>query len=292
MRTWLIRSLLMLALALCLVAGAWAGQNCEEAPLTPPEVEQGLQLALQSAKTLDASGAKVVLLARAGQDLSKYGLHWSHLGFAYLETPAAESPGSIGVWRVLHKLNACGSDQGGLFLQGLGEFFLDRPYQYRAAFAPLREDLQAALLPLLQSNAAVTRLQQTRYNMVAYAWGLRYQQSNQWAAEVLASVAAPASSTASAAPAAPAAQQPLDRAQAQAWLQAQGFQPTVLQLPTLTRLGARISRANIAFDDHPLSQRLAGQIATVTVDGIFDWLPRAGLGQNAVLIPSIESANR
>ncbi|RQO59870.1 DUF2145 domain-containing protein [Paucibacter sp. KBW04] len=274
MKTWLIRSLLMLALTLCVALGAWAGQSCEEAPLTPPEVEQGLQLALQTAKALDASAAKVVLLARAGQDLGKYGLHWSHLGFAYLETPAAESPAGIGVWRVVHKLNACGSDQGGLFRQGLGEFFLDRPYQYRAAFAPLREDLQAALLPLLQDNRAVTRLQQTRYNMVAYAWGLHYQQSNQWATEVLASVAAPA------------AQQPLDRAQALAWLQAQGLQPTVLHIPTLTRLGARISRANIAFDDHPLGSRLAGQIATVTVDGIFDWLPRAGLGQNAVLIPT------
>lgn len=274
MKTWLIRALLTLALALCLAAGAWAGQSCEEAPLTPPEVEQGLQLALQSAKALDASGAKVVLLARAGQDLGKYGLHWSHLGFAYLETPAAESPAGIGVWHVVHKLNQCGSDQGGLFRQGLGEFFLDRPYQYRAAFAPLRQDLQATLLPLLQDNKSATRLQQTRYNMVAYAWSLRYQQSNQWAAEVLASVAAPAT------------QQPLDRAQAQAWLQAQGFQPSVLHIPTLTRLGARISRANIAFDDHPLGQRMAGQIATVTVDGIFDWLPRAGLGQNAVLIPS------
>lgn len=44
-----------------------------------------LSSALLAAKTLEAvnaSGEKVVLLARAGQDLSKYGVRYSHLGLA------------------------------------------------------------------------------------------------------------------------------------------------------------------------------------------------------------------
>jgi hypothetical protein len=47
-----------------------------------------------------------VLLARVGQDLRKYGVHYSHLAFAYRE---AGWPWRH-VWRVLHKLNECGSD--------------------------------------------------------------------------------------------------------------------------------------------------------------------------------------
>lgn len=64
---------------------------------------------------------------------------------------------------------------------------------------------------------------------------------------------------------------------AQAWLRLQGYQPTVLHLGPLTRLGARVSRAQVAFDDHPAEQRFSDRIATVTVDSVLTWLPRAGL---------------
>ena len=39
--------------------------------------------------------------------------------------------------------------------------------------------------------ARSTRLNERDYNMVAYAWGLRYQQSNQWALETLSLAAEP-----------------------------------------------------------------------------------------------------
>ena len=75
---------------------------------------------------------------------------------------------------------------------------------------------------------------------------------------------------------------PATRAQAQAWLQARGYQPTVLRLGPVTRLGARATRANVAFDDHPSTQRFADRIATVTVDSVFAWLPATGLAGAAV----------
>ena len=52
-------------------------------------------------------------LADAGQDLGKYGLRYSHLGWAY-KTPE-------GPWRVMHKLNDCGTALGHVYRQGLGE---------------------------------------------------------------------------------------------------------------------------------------------------------------------------
>jgi hypothetical protein len=65
------------------------------------------------------------------------------------------------------------------------------------------------------------------------------------------------------------------REQAQAWLKFKGYEPTTLKLGPLTRLGGRITAANVAFDDHPNDKRFSDRIETVTVDSVFDWLQRA-----------------
>jgi hypothetical protein len=244
-----------LAAALLATTPAQAGQTCEPGRLTARELADGMELAARTASRLDASGAQVVVLARAGQDLSSYNLRWSHFGLAYKQAD--------GAWRVVHKLNACGSDRADLFRQGLGEFFNDRPYRYEAAFVVPDPALQARLLPLLQDNAALPRLHTARYSMVAYAWGTPYQQSNQWALETIAMAAEPGINS---------------RDSAQAWLRGQGYRPSVLRIDTFTRLGARLTRANVAFDDHPNGDRFAGRIATVSVDSVFDWLQRTQRG--------------
>jgi hypothetical protein len=239
-------------------AGAQAGRDCEPQRPRTEAVQRSLDLALKTSQALDASGAQVVLLARAGQDLSRYGLRWSHLGFAYRS--------EAGPWRVVHKLNACGSAQADLYRQGLGEFFLDGPHEYRAAWLVLSPELQARLLPLLADGRRVAALHEPSYSMVAYPWATRYQQSNQWAIETLALAAEPSADR---------------RSRAQAWLKFQGYEPSTLQIGTLERLGAGVGRANVAFDDHPTGQRLAGRIATVTVDSVFRWLPQRGLARPA-----------
>lgn len=243
--------------AFALATAAHAGRPCEDKAQTPRQVEQGLSLAQATARQLDASGAQVVLLARAGQDLSKYGLQWSHLGFVYRDANA-------GAWRVMHKLNHCGTDHAALYRQGLGEFFMDNPVRYDAAFVVLKPELQQALLPILADNARVARFNERRYSMVAYAYGTKYQQSNQWVLETLAGAAAPGV---------------VSRRAAQDWLRDQGYVPTDLHLSTLTRLGGRLTRANIAFDDHPNERRFTSHIDTVTVDSMFAWLPRANLSE-------------
>ena len=249
------------ALLAATMSAAQAGRSCEDRPLQVADVERGMALAERTGRALDASGADVVLLARAGQDLGAYGLRWSHLGLAYRDTAG---------WRIVHKLNACGSDRAALYRQGLGEFFLDRPHRYEAAFVVPDASLQARLLPLLRDDQRLAHWHNPRYSMVAYPWAQAYQQSNQWAIETLAGVAEPAAGT---------------RAQAQAWLQLHGYQPTPLHLGPLTRLGARVSAANVAFDDHPNDKRFGDRIETVTVDSVFAWLPRAGLGAAPVFIP-------
>jgi hypothetical protein len=249
---------------------AQAGRPCD-APQPPKAVtiERALNLAVRTLQALDASGAQVVVLARAGQDLSKYGLRYSHLGFAY-----RQSDGQGGqVWRVLHKLNQCGSADSAIYRQGLGDFFLDDLWRYEAAWVVPTPAVQERLLTLLQDEPRAVQMHHKPYSLVSYVWGQKYQQSNQWALETLALALAPEMN----------AGQPT-RQQAQAWLQLKGYQPSVLTIGAMTRLGARVSAANVAFDDHPNEKRFADRIETVTVDSVFAWLPRAGLGQLPVTL--------
>jgi hypothetical protein len=246
------RPLLILVLAAA-AATAHAGRPCEPWRPGVHDVVQALDLATRTAKALDASGAQVVVIARAGQDLSRWRLRYSHLGWA------VKSPQG---WRVVHKLNHCGSARADLYRQGLAEFFMDDLHDPVAAYAVPTPAVQAALLPLLADDFRASQLHEPAYNMVAYPWAQRYQQSNQWAIETLALALEPSASS---------------RPRAQAWLRFKGYEPTVLRIPAFTRLGARVGSAHIAFDDHPNALRYADHIETVTVDSVLAWLERARL---------------
>lgn len=244
---------------------AFAGRSCEAKALTVRTLQDGLAMAEKTRRALDASGEQVVLLARSGQDLTKYGLRYSHLGFAYRQPDGQGGH----VWRIVHKLNFCGTADADVYRQGLGEFFLDDPWRYEAAWVAPGAELQQRLLPLLQDDTAMTRLHGRSYNMLSYPWSTRYQQSNQWVIETLAMAVEPGIGT---------------RAQAQAWLQLKAYEPTVLKLGAVTRLGARITAANVAFDDHPNEKRFSDRIETVTADSVFAWLQRVGLGRPLVAL--------
>ena len=255
--------LLGASLALAVAAGpALAGRPCEDRPLDLATVQMSMALAEHTARKLDETGAQVVVLARSGQDLSQYGLKWSHMALAYRE--AEGKP-----WRVVHKLNYCGTPVAEVYRQGLGEFFLDRMFRYEAAIVVLAPEAQAKLLPVLRDNQRVTQWHTEAYNMLAYPWSVTYQQSNQWAIETLAGAMDANATT---------------RRQAQAWLQLRDYQPTSLRLGPVTRLGARMTKANVAFDDHPNEKRFSDRIETVTVDSVLVWLRRSGLGGEAIIV--------
>lgn len=255
------RTLRAAALALAVATGAaHAGRSCERQAPRAENVQRAMALAERTARALDDSGAQVAVVARAGQDLGRYGLHWSHLGLVYKDGPH---------WRVAHKLNECGSAQAAVWRQGLGEFFLDDLFDYRAGIVVLSPELQQRLLPALADNTRLAQLHTGAYSMVAYAWAQRYQQSNQWALETLAAAQSPGVRS---------------RADAQAWLQSAGYRPSTLRIDPMTRLGARLTAANVAFDDHPNEKRFTDRIETVTVDSVFAWLNRSGLGAPAITL--------
>lgn len=269
------------ALGLATASVAMAGQPCDTKPPDTYAMTRALGLAERVQQSLDASGAQVVIIARAGQDLTKYGLQWSHLAFAYRDDPVplpAPPPntsypvmGQIsgqptspplpkrGTWRVVHKLNQCGTADAAVFRQGLAEFFLDTPFRYEAAYVVPDPEVQAALMRTVADDQRLVQWHTPAYSVVAYPWSTRYQQSNQWALETLAGSLDPAATT---------------RERAQAWLHLHDYQPTVLHIDALTRLGARMTRANVAFDDHPNAKRFSDHIETVTVESMFAWMQR------------------
>ena len=282
--------LLVGALALVSATVATAGQTCDTAPPDTVSMTRALGLAERVQRSLDGSGAQVVIIARAGQDLTKYGLQWSHLAFAYREQmPEPPLPGDRsatlgataaamldglprpqrGTWRIAHKLNQCGTAEAAVFRQGLAEFFLDTPFRYEAAYVVPAPEVQAALLQVLTNDQRLVQWHTPAYSVVAYPWSTKYQQSNQWALETLAGSLDPAAST---------------RERAQAWLQLHDYQPTVLHIDALTRLGGRITRANVAFDDHPNSKRFSDHIETVTVESMFAWMQRTQIAGTPIVV--------
>jgi hypothetical protein len=254
-----------LVCAISMVPAAHAGRSCEVRPMNAQTLTDAMALAQRTADQLDASGAKVVVLARAGQDLRKYNLNYSHFGLAY---KTDEGP-----WRIVHKLNECGTALAAVYRQGLGEFFLDDLWRFESAFVVPTPAVQERLQILLKDTPRATSLHASAYSMVSYAWGHKYQQSNQWALETLALAMEPGITS---------------REQAQAWLQFKGYQPGALTLGPLTRLGGRITAANIAFDDHPNEKRFADRIETVTVDSVFEWLGKSQMGGAVAVVKNAQ----
>lgn len=242
------------ALLLALLLGApvaQAGRSCESREVDGESLRKALTLGLKTRTALEESGASVALVARVGRDLSKHGLRYSHFGIVWRDHPN-------GAWTVIHKLNDCGLAQGWLYAEGLGNFFADDMFAWESWVLVPREPIQDKLVTALARDQG-TAFHAPAYNLVAYPFSTRYQNSNQWGLELIAS--------------AMAGDLPVEsRDAAQAWLKAAGYQPTRLKLGPLTRLGGRMFKANIAFDDHPPELRWSNRIDTVTVESVYTFM--------------------
>jgi hypothetical protein len=243
-------------------AGATAAETC------PPRYPSARALAamfdqaerLEQALEALKPESDIVLLARGGQDLSRFGLRHSHLAFALREAD--------GHWRVVHELNRCKTDQSSLYREGLanfiGESALASSVRVGVFEARLRERLKALLAP---PAATAHGLHEPRYSAIAYPFATRFQNSNQWVLEVLAAAAMPESAQATAP----------DRAQAQQWLRQSGYQPSKLPLKLRERIGARFFVDSANTIDHPVGERVSGNYSVVTVESVFDFLQAENL---------------
>jgi len=261
---------LLLVLLLCPLPAQSSQAPCKPRYPTPQALAAMYDLAALTADTLDVmDSADVFIVARSGQDLTRYGLNHSHLAFLLRD--------KSNNWQVIHLLNHCKSDVSSLHREGLVNFIgetAESPAGIRIGI--LAAPIRAAIAQLLAEPASqVRRLHQPRYSAVAYPWRTDFQNSNQWILEVIAAAMAQTFEG-----------RTLDNRKASAaWLQQQGYTPSRLPIGLIKRLGARFLVKNATTTDHPWRERLSGHYSVVTVESVFDFLQRSGaLERDMILV--------
>lgn len=226
------------ALLLFASAGAWAGipTFCDRADkVTAADQDRVLRFAAAVKDELARSGSSIALVARAGLDLSRFDLVYSHAGIALKDNPG-------GPWAVRQLYYACDESRPRLFDQGMSGFVLgaDAPtHGHVALLFPPGQDSAQLERAALDKPLALALLGDS-YSANAYAFGTRYQNCNQWVAELIAF--AWGHLAGSSAP----------RARAQAWLRAQGYAATPVKIPSHWMMFAGQFVPLVHVDDHPL----------------------------------------
>ena len=229
---------LLATLAFCASGSAWAGLPafCERGKeISAADQDRVLRFAGIVKRELVQSGERVALVSRAGTDLSRFGLLYSHAGIALKDNPA--SP-----WAVRQLYYACDESRPRLFDQGVAGFAL-------GADAPGRGHMSLVFLPeaegaLLETTALdkpfALSLLAGRYSANAYAFGTRYQNCNQWVAELLASAWGRLDG------------QHAPREQAQAWLRTQGYTAGPVKVGSHAMMFAGQFVPLLHVNDHPV----------------------------------------
>ncbi|WP_229217276.1 DUF2145 domain-containing protein [Massilia forsythiae] len=228
--------------AFFLLAGApaWAGLPtfCDRADhITAADQDRVLRFAAAVKTELARSGERVALIARSGTDLSRFDLVYSHTGIAIKDD--ADAP-----WNVRQLYYACDESRPRLFDQGIAGFALgaDAPLRGHVALLFLPGEQAAALARAAADKRLALALLAGRYSANAYVFGTRYQNCNQWVAELLANAWGHLDEGDGLATA---------RAAAQAWLHAQGYGAATVRIPSHLALFAGQFVPLVHLDDHP-----------------------------------------
>lgn len=187
---------------------------------------------------LEDSGERVALISRSGLALGRFGQRYSHAGISLQASP--ETP-----WAVRQLYFACDERRPRLFDQGLAAFVqgMDRPTLGFVSVVLLPPGRAAALEASALDKRTALALLAADYSANAHAFNTRYQNCNQWVAELLAT----AWSGADAAPSGPAPQ----RSRAQDWLRAEAYTPAVFEVGSRLLMWLSTFSPWLHSDDHP-----------------------------------------
>ena len=248
------------ALALFASASAQAGIPvlCERGKeFSAEDQDRVLRFAAVAKQELERSGAGLALVSRAGLDLSRFGLLYSHAGIALKDE-------ADGAWNVRQLYYACEESRPRLFDQGVAGFALgaDAPGQGHVSLVfPDREN--GALLERAAGDKRLAlALLAGRYSANAYAFGTRYQNCNQWVAEILASAWGHLDD----------ADRPRERAQH--WLREQGYAAGPLKVPSRWMMFAGQFVPLVHVGDHPLDDIYALALRVSVPAAIEDFVRR------------------
>ena len=207
---------------------------CEQSGrLTAAQQDGRLRLAAVLRQELEDSGAPAVLIARSGVDLSRFSQRYSHAGISLRNSP--NTP-----WSVRQLYYACDEGRPRIFDQGLAGFVLAADEAPTAhVWVLLLPAAQAATLQAAALDKVLSlQLLADTYSANAYPFSTRYQNCNQWVAELLAAAWGGLG-------------RDIQRAQAQAWLLAQGYAPHRFELESPLWIWLAHWVPLLHDDDHP-----------------------------------------
>jgi hypothetical protein len=236
----------VVALWLAAHASALAGASsryCDtESRLSPAHQDRLLRVAAVVRSELHNSEADVAIVSRTGLDLARWDIRHSHAGIALRR--GGQTP-----WAVRQLYYACDEGLPRIFDQGLAAFILgsEQPDAGHVSIVLLP---RTAVAPAAAAtdNALALALLAGRYSANAHAFSTRYQNCNQWLAELLAAAWAGIGAT------------PDARQRAQQWLSAQRYEPARVQVgwrPVMWFGAAFVPW--IHNDDHPAEDLAAAQ---------------------------------
>jgi len=180
---------------------------------------------------LERSGHTLAIVARSGLNLARFGIRYSHAGLSL-------AANANGPWSVRQLYYACDEGRPRLYDQGLAGFLFgteDPALGYLSIVllpAPASTLLEQAALDPARALAWVG----ADYSANAYAFSTRYQNCNQWLAELLAGAWGAVAG---------------ERGAAQRWLADNGYAPSPVEVRSRALMFAAGFVPWLRTDDHP-----------------------------------------
>ena len=236
-------ALLILLGALAQVAWASSLRYCESEPLLgTAEQDRLLRVAAIVKTELERSGQSMAIVARSGLALQRFGQRYSHAGISL--KASHDTP-----WAVRQLYYACDEARPRIFDQGMSGFVLgsNDPSEGYFSIVLLPGAAATALAGAALDDRRAMQVLGKVYSANAYPFSQRYQNCNQWLAEMLASAWS----------AVPLGELP--RRQAQEWLKEHGYTPSTFDLGWRPLLWLTDLVRWLHSDDHPPEDIAAAQ---------------------------------
>lgn len=240
----IVRALAALLLA-CAAGAAAASMSssgssrfCDrDQPLSAVEQDRLLRFAAVLREELAATEDGIALVSRSGLDLSRFGIRYSHAALAW----RSES----GLWSARQLYYACDEGKPRIYDQGLAGFAMGTDDPRLGYLSVVRLPAQAALAlrPALLDTSRVLHLLAAQYSANAYAYGLRYQNCNQWIMEMIAAGWGDLPDGEDL------------RARAQQWLREAHYAPAPVEVNSRLLMLAAYFVPLLQLDDHPDDDR-------------------------------------
>lgn len=229
------------------VAASSAWRPCANAEaLSPAQKDRLFRFGAVVKTELERSGERLTLIARSGLDLSRFDTRYSHAGLALKASP--NTP-----WSVRQMYYACDEDRPRVYDEGISGFVLgtDEPAVGYISLVFVPPAAAQALEATALDNRQALQVLNGRYSANAYPFSPQYQNCNQWVMEMLALAWAPLPVSTDSLGSASTAGTAGTRQDAQRWLKARGYTPSVMDVGSrlLMALGALMPWLH--SDDHP-----------------------------------------